>query len=64
MVAFILAGIVFAFTLVISAMMLLAAGMSDSPSASTNVPVVSTFVTGTIITVLIAMSHWLPHLSW
>ena len=64
MVAFILAGIVFVATLAVSALMVFAAGMSDSPSASANVPVVSTFVTGTIIAALIAASHWMPHLAW
>jgi hypothetical protein len=64
MVAFILAGIVFAGTLVVSALMVFAAGMSDSPSASANVPVLSTFITGTVIAALIAASHWMPHLSW
>lgn len=64
MVAFILAGIVFVGTLAVSALIVFAAGMSDSPSALTNVPVLSTFVTGTIISALIAASHWMPHLSW
>ena len=64
MVAFILAGIVFVGTLVLSALMLFAAGMSDNPTASANVPVLSTFITGAIIAVLIAASHWLPHLAW
>jgi uncharacterized membrane protein len=64
MIAFILAGLVFVGTLVLCALMLFAAGMSDSPGAAANVPVTSTFITGTIIAVLIAISHWLPHLSW
>jgi hypothetical protein len=64
MLAFIFAGIVFVGTLVVCAIMLFAAGMSSAPSASGEVPVVSTFITGTIIAVLIAASHWLPHLSW
>lgn len=64
MLAFIFAGIVFAGTLVVSVVMIFAAGMSDSPSAAENVPVLSTFITGTIIAGLIAASHWLPHLSW
>ena len=64
MLAFILAGIVFAGTLAVSAAMVFAAGMSDSPSASANVPVLSTFLSGTIIAVLIGASHWLPHMSW
>ena len=64
MLAFILAGIIFVGTLVVSALMIFAAGMSDSPSASANVPVLSTFITGTIIAALVAASHWLPHISW
>lgn len=62
MAAFIIAGIVFVVTILISAFMLFAAGMSDNTSES--VPVTSTFVTGTIIAILIATSHWLPHIGW
>lgn len=43
--------------------MILGAGMSDSPSASAGVPLLSTFITGTVIAALIAASHWL-HMSW
>lgn len=64
MLAFIIAGVVFAGTILLSVLMLFAAGMSDSPSASADVPVVSTFITGTIIAALIAASHWLPHVAW
>lgn len=62
--AFIIAGIVALVTLVISALMLFAAGMSDSPSAAANVPVTSTFITGMIIAALIAATHWMPHIGW
>lgn len=62
--AFVLAGIVFVVTLLISSVLLFASGMSDSPSASADVPVLSTFITGTIIAILIAASHWLPHFGW
>lgn len=63
MLAFILAGVVFVCTLAVSALMLFAAGMSDSPSAAANVPVGTTFAIGTIIAVFIAASHWV-HIGW
>lgn len=62
--AFIIAGIIFIGTALISIVMIFAAGMSDSPSASENVPIKTTFFTGTIISILIAASHWLPHIGW
>lgn len=62
--AFIVAGVIFVGTILLSLLMLFAAGMSDSPSEAENVPVISTFVTGTIIAALIAASHWLPHIGW
>lgn len=63
MLAFIIAGIVFAGTVALSLLMLFAAGMSDSPSAAAGVPVTSTFIIGTVIAALIAATHWL-HMSW
>lgn len=62
--SFIFAGIVFVGTCVACFIMVLAASMSDSPEAAANVPVRSTAVTGTIIALLIAASHWLPHIGW
>lgn len=62
--AFIIAGIVFVITVLISLVMLFGAGMSDSPSAAASVPVKATFITGTVIALLIAASHWLPHIGW
>jgi hypothetical protein len=62
--AFIIAGIVAVITIIISLLMLFAAGMSDAPSAVAKVPVTSTFVTGMVIAGLIAATHWLPHIGW
>lgn len=62
--AFIVAGLIFAGTIGLSVLMMFAAGMSDSPSASKDVPVVSTFVTGTSIAAVVAATHWLPHIGW
>jgi hypothetical protein len=64
MLAFILAGIIFVGTLAVSALMMIGASMSDSPSASADVPVLSTFITGTVIAALVAASHWMLHISW
>lgn len=62
--AFILAGIVAIATLVLSGIMLFAAGMSSSPNASDNVPIASTFFVGMILAALIAASHWMPSIGW
>lgn len=63
MIAFILAGIVFVGTLAYCALMILAAGMSDSPSAAADIHPLPVFIGGTIIAALIAASHWL-HIGW
>ncbi len=62
--AFILAGIVFVGTLLVSGLMLFAAGMSDNPSAAADVPVKSTFFIGMTCAGLIAATHWMPHIGW
>jgi len=61
--ALILAGVIFIATLAFCALMAFAAGMSDSQSTSSN-NVVLTFVTGTILAVLVGASHWMPHVGW
>lgn len=61
--AFIIAGIIFGLTLVACILMVFAAGMSDAPSQD-SVPVVPTFIGGTIIAALVAASHWMPHINW
>ena len=63
MLAFIIAGIVFVGTLVICAFIFFADMMSDAPSEP-GIPFLTPFIIGTIIAVLIAASHWLPHLGW
>lgn len=62
--SFILAGVVALGTLALCALMAFAAGMSSNPSASAQVRVWPTFVTGMAIAALLAASHWLPHISW
>lgn len=62
--SFIFAGIVFVGTLLACVLQLFAAGMSDAPSVDGMPNVTGTLVTGTIIALLIAASHWLPHIGW
>jgi hypothetical protein len=64
--AFILAFLVLAVTLGICAIGLFGAGMSDSPSASEDAEGTIKFVffVGVTLSVLIAASHWLPHIGW
>jgi hypothetical protein len=64
MAAFIVAGLIAVATLAASFVMLFAAGMSDSPSASESVPVKSTFFTGMFLASIVVASHWLPHIGW
>jgi heme/copper-type cytochrome/quinol oxidase subunit 4 len=64
--AFILAGI-FAFaTVVMAVLMIMAAGMSDNPSAADDAgrQAIAILTVGLIVAVLIAVSHWLPHIGW
>jgi hypothetical protein len=62
MVAFIVAGIIFAGTCLASVLIVFADGMSDAPS--TSIDPAPVFVTGTVIAALIAASHWFPHIGW
>jgi hypothetical protein len=62
----ILAVVIFIGTVVISLFMLLAASMSDNPSAADSMgsSIIGTFVGGTIVAILVGASHWLPHIGW
>jgi len=64
--AFIVAGLIAVTTIAVCAVMIFAAGMSDSPSASADVggDALRTFVIGIVIAGLVAASHWLPHIGW
>ena len=64
--AFIIAGIVFLISLGIFLFIYIASMMSDSPSASADASSTATSVLigGTIVAVLIASTHYLPHFGW
>ena len=66
MLAFIVAGVIEAFTVGAALLTLFAAGMSDSGSAAEDATrdASSIFIGGTIVAALIAASHWLPRVSW
>ncbi len=60
--AFILAGVVFLFTLAACALVIGASMMSDSPNSSISPTPI--FIGGTIVSALILASHWMPHIGW
>jgi hypothetical protein len=60
--AFIVAGVVFTITVLLSLLMLFAAGMSDQPGAESGAGGV--FVGGTILSALILATHWMPSIGW
>lgn len=61
MMAFVVAGIVFVVTVLAALFVLLGNGMSDNPSNNSSAGFKATFWVGTIISILIAGSHWI---SW
>jgi len=66
MAAFILAGIVAVATIVIVVMMFMAASMSDNSSMADDVGhnAIYLLFIGIALAVMIAASHWLPHIGW
>lgn len=64
--AFIIAGVIFAGFSLFALVMLLASGMSDSPSASQdmNGSAGAVFITGLVIAGLVAGSHFIHFPSW
>ena len=62
MAAFIVAGFIALGTLAFAALQIFAAGMSDVPGASSGAGV--TLGVGLTIAVLIAASHFMPHIGW
>ncbi len=60
--ALILAAIVFIATVALSAVIVFADGMSDSPG--TSISPWPTLIGGSLIAVGLAASHWLPHIGW
>jgi hypothetical protein len=60
--AFIVAIIAFAITICVTVITFGAAAMSETGLDGPN-PFIP-LVTGTIISVLIAATHWLPHIGW
>ena len=62
--AFIVAIIVFGLTQVISMLVLFRYGMSDNQTLPPSTAAETTSTVGTLISIAIAASHWLPHLGW
>jgi len=64
--AFIIAGIILVVTLIVSGIGVFGAGMSDSPSASADFmdTIKFVFFGGLSLSILVAASHWLPHIGW
>lgn len=64
--AFITAGVLLFGTLCLSGVILFAAGMSDSTAAAREVESLAkaVFVGGLLVSVVIASSHWFPHIGW
>lgn len=64
--AFIIGGIIFIGTLLICALMIFAAGMSDNPSAAQGAgsEAMSVLIGGSILSALTVASHWMPHIGW
>ena len=60
--AFIIAGIVFLITVAIAFVIGYAQGMADAPVYD-NTPL-HVLIGGTILSILIILSHWFPHLGW
>lgn len=60
--AFIVAGLIFAGSLAIGAIGLLADSMSDAPGKTSGVG--GYVIGGIIISILVAGTHWLPHINW
>jgi hypothetical protein len=62
--AFILAGMVFVATILLSLLTLLGNGMSDNVADNNSGSFIIVFAVGTIISVLILGSHWAPNIGW
>ena len=60
--AFILAAVVAVGTVLFALLQLFAAGMSDVPNANSGAGV--TLVIGLPLAVLIAATHYMPHIGW
>lgn len=62
--AFAIAGIVFVITLFLCLLQFLAA-MNNPLGGNEGLSfMIGTFITGTVIAIAIAASHWLPHIGW
>jgi hypothetical protein len=60
------AGIIVALATALAALQILAAGMSDSPSAADSVGGSAkwTFITGLVLGAAVAATHWISFPSW
>lgn len=61
--AFILAGVIFVITIVITAITAMGNMMSDNPSDNNSGGFIIVFITGTAISAAFAASHWI-HIGW
>ena len=64
MLAFVVAIIVFALTNIISVLLVFRYGMSDNQTLAPSTVGETTFTVGTLISIAIAGSHWLPNIGW
>lgn len=60
--AFAIGGLVFVATLIICVLMI--GAEMNSPITGSGSNIIWTFVTGTVISLLIVASHWFPHIGW
>jgi hypothetical protein len=62
--AFVFAILVFVVTVIVAAFTLFAYGMSDNPADNKNPFPIWIFLGGSALAILIALSHWGPHIGW
>jgi hypothetical protein len=61
--AYIVAGFVFAITCLVCCAIVFANGMAPAPGTN-DTPILPAFVVGAVIAVLVAATHFLPHIGW
>lgn len=62
--AFVVALIAFGVTVALTILTLFGGMMSDNVGDNNSGSFITVFVVGTVISLLIAASHWLPHFGW
>jgi len=62
--AFVVGAVVFVITILATGLVLVATGMRDTTGTQSATPIKVTFFTGTLISLAIVGSHWLPRFAW